>query len=86
MAKTRSLAVEHASENIRVNAVVPGPIKTPMSDALPAQGREAFSALIPLGRWGTPGEVANMALFLASDLSSYCTGQPFVVDGGYLAM
>lgn len=86
MAMTRSLAVEHAPENIRVNAIVPGPIQTPMSDALPAAGREAFSALIPLRRWGTAREIANMALFLASDASSYCTGQPYVVDGGYLAM
>lgn len=86
MAMTRSLAVEHAPENIRVNAIVPGPIETPMSAALPAASREAFSALIPMRRWGQPEEIARMALFLASDLSSYCTGQPFVVDGGYLAM
>lgn len=86
LAMTRSLAVEHAPENIRVNCIVPGPIDTPMSAALPAAGREAFSALIPMRRWGTSREIANMALFLASDASSYCTGQPFVVDGGYLAM
>ena len=86
LAMTRSLAVEHAQDNIRVNCIVPGPIDTPMSAALPAAGREAFSALIPMRRWGTPREIANMALFLASESSSYCTGQSFVVDGGYLAM
>lgn len=85
LAMSRSLAVEHAPEGIRVNCVVPGPIETPMSQAIPADRREVFSSLIPLGRWGRPDEVAQMALFLASDASSYCTGQSFVVDGGYLA-
>jgi NAD(P)-dependent dehydrogenase (short-subunit alcohol dehydrogenase family) len=85
LAMSRSLAVEHAPEGIRVNCVVPGPIETPMSQAIPADRREVFSSLIPLGRWGRPEEVAQMALFLASDASSYCTGQSFVVDGGYLA-
>lgn len=85
MAITRSLAVEHAPENIRVNCIVPGPIETPMSAVLPSAKREKFSELIPLRRWGTPRDIANMALFLASDMSSFCTGQPFVVDGGYLA-
>ncbi len=85
LAMSRSLAVEHAPEGIRVNCVVPGPIETPMSEAIPPDRREVFSALIPLGRWGRPEEVAQMALFLASDASSYCTGQAFVVDGGYLA-
>lgn len=85
LAMSRSLAVEHAPENIRVNCLVPGPIETPMSEAIPADRREVFSSLIPLGRWGTAREIAQMAAFLASDESSYCTGQTFVVDGGYLA-
>lgn len=85
LAMSRSLAVEHAPEAIRVNCVVPGPIETPMSEAIPADRREVFSSMIPLRRWGRPEEVAQMALFLASDASSYCTGQSFVVDGGYLA-
>ncbi|MFN8215250.1 MAG: SDR family NAD(P)-dependent oxidoreductase [Solirubrobacterales bacterium] len=84
-AMTRSLAVEHAPDRIRVNCIVPGPIETPMSDAIPAHHKKAFGDLVPLGRWGTPQEIAQMALFLASDTSSYCTGAHFVVDGGYLA-
>ncbi len=85
LAMSRSLAVEHALEGIRVNCLIPGPIETPMSEVIPADRRAEFSAMIPMGRWGTPMEVAQMALFLASDASSYCTGQTFVVDGGYLA-
>ena len=56
-----------------------------MSEVIPADRRAEFSSMIPMGRWGTPMEIAQMALFLASDASSYCTGQTFVVDGGYLA-
>jgi NAD(P)-dependent dehydrogenase (short-subunit alcohol dehydrogenase family) len=85
LSMTRSLAVEHAPEGIRVNCLVPGPIETPMSDAIPPDRRVEFSELIPLRRWGTAEDVAQMALFLASDASAYCTGQPYVVDGGYLA-
>ena len=85
LAMSRSLAVEHALEGIRVNCLIPGPIETPMSEVIPADRRAEFSSMIPMGRWGTPMEIAQMALFLASDASSYCTGQTFVVDGGYLA-
>jgi NAD(P)-dependent dehydrogenase (short-subunit alcohol dehydrogenase family) len=82
---TKTLAVEYGPEAIRVNCIVPGPIETPMVHRIPADRREAFGAMVPLGRWGKPEEIANMALFLASDASSFCTGQTFVVDGGYLA-
>lgn len=85
-ALTRSLAVEHGRENIRVNCIVPGPIETPLVDRIAPEAREAFGANVPLGRWGRPEEIAQMALFLASSESSFCTGQTFVVDGGYLAL
>jgi NAD(P)-dependent dehydrogenase (short-subunit alcohol dehydrogenase family) len=82
---TRTLAVEYGPSQIRVNCIVPGPIETPMVQSIPAERRAAFGDLVPLGRWGRPEEIAEMALFLASDASSFCTGQTFVVDGGYLA-
>jgi len=82
---TRTLAVEYGPSQIRVNCIVPGPIETPLVESIPADRRAAFGSLVPLGRWGRPEEIANMALFLASDASSFCTGQTFVVDGGYLA-
>jgi len=83
---TRSLAVEHAAEGIRVNCLVPGAIETPLVSRYPEEARAAASRSIPLGRWGRPEEIAQMALFLSSDASSYCTGQTYVVDGGYLAV
>lgn len=83
---TRSLAVEHAAEGIRVNCIVPGPIETPLVSRFPEEVRAQAVESIPMGRWGRPEEVAQMALFLASEASSYCTGQMFVVDGGYLAI
>lgn len=82
---TRSLAVEHAPEQIRVNAIVPGPIATPLVGRVSEETRDAYVTTVPLGRWGTAEDIANMALFLASDESSFCTGQNYVVDGGYLA-
>jgi 3-oxoacyl-[acyl-carrier protein] reductase len=81
---TQSLAKELAPQNIRVNAIAPGVIDTDMAHAI---GPEKFSdrvASIGMGRIGSPDEVANVALFLASDLSSYVTGQIIGVDGGML--
>ncbi|WP_262063373.1 SDR family NAD(P)-dependent oxidoreductase [Streptomyces sp. STR69] len=93
---TRVAALELASRRIRVNAMCPGAIDTAMSN--PAQldpdadteemSRaldELYRKLVPLGRIGKPAEVARLALFLTSDDSSYITGQPFVIDGGWLA-
>lgn len=80
----RNFAVELGKENIRVNAVAPGLIKTDMSRALwdSAPTRELVEKNTPLGRIGKPEEVAGAALFLASDCASYVTGQTLFVDGG----
>ncbi|MDG4861608.1 glucose 1-dehydrogenase [Streptomyces sp. T-3] len=93
---TRVAAMELAANKIRVNAVCPGAIDTPMSnpsqldpDADPAEMSaaldELYRKLVPLGRVGKPKEVADLALFLSSEDSAYITGQPFVIDGGWLA-
>ncbi|GGR61826.1 MULTISPECIES: SDR family NAD(P)-dependent oxidoreductase [Streptomyces] len=93
---TRVAALELASRRIRVNAICPGAIDTAMSnparldpDADPEETsralEELYRGLVPLGRIGQPEEVARLALFLTSDDSSYITGQPFVIDGGWLA-
>ena len=84
----RSIGAELAAKGIRVNVVSPGPISTPMYEklGLPKEAVEAFAANIvsqvPLKRFGTPDEVANTALFLASSASSYITGVELNVDGG----
>jgi 3alpha(or 20beta)-hydroxysteroid dehydrogenase len=93
---TRVAALELAGRKIRVNAVCPGAIDTAMSNPSqldPAANTEEtsqaldelYSKLVPLGRIGQPEEVARLALFLTSEDSSYITGQPFVIDGGWLA-
>jgi NAD(P)-dependent dehydrogenase (short-subunit alcohol dehydrogenase family) len=85
---TKSLAVELASKNIRVNAVAPGVIETPILDSLILNGREVLrneGAKEPIGRAGQPDEIANVILFLASSLSSFMTGSIVVADGGYTA-
>jgi 3-oxoacyl-[acyl-carrier protein] reductase len=79
---TRSVALEVASRNIRVNAICPGWIDTPMTEAFPARFKSLTAAQIPLGRWGEPSEIAATALFLASDDSSYYTGQWLSPNGG----
>lgn len=81
---TKSLAKELASRNIRVNAIAPGFIKTDMTEVLSDKVKEVMLSSIPLGRFGEADEVANVALFLASNLSSYITGQVIVVDGGMI--
>jgi 3alpha(or 20beta)-hydroxysteroid dehydrogenase len=79
---TKSAALEFATQNIRVNSVHPGAIRTPMFDASGTMD-EHIKALVPMGRVAGPEEVSGLVLFLASDESSYCTGGEFVVDGGY---
>ncbi|HLM87473.1 MAG TPA: SDR family NAD(P)-dependent oxidoreductase [Streptosporangiaceae bacterium] len=84
---TRTLAVEWAPSGIRVNALCPGWTATDLNRNLwdgPDAGR-ATVANVPMGRWGRPEEMAGPAVFLASDASSYMTGQVLVVDGGQLA-
>jgi 3-oxoacyl-[acyl-carrier protein] reductase len=78
----KSIAQEVGSRGIRVNSIAPGYVATDMTDALPEKAKEAFLARIPLGRPATPRDVANAALFLASDLSAYITGTVLDVDGG----
>lgn len=83
---TKSAALYCTQEKypIRINSVHPAYAHTPMVDAYPEM-REQLEALHPIGRLGTAEEIANMALFLASDESSFCTGSEYVVDGGYTA-
>ncbi len=79
---TKTMAKELAVRGIRVNAVAPGFIETDMTAALPESARSKILPAIPLGRFGDAKEVAGAALFLASEMSSYITGQVIVVDGG----
>lgn len=79
---TKSMAKEIGSRNIRVNAIAPGFIITDMTDALSEEVRKQWAEQIPLRRGGTPEDVANVALFLGSELSSYVSGQVINVCGG----
>ena len=85
LALSREIAVQFARHGVRVNALCPGPVNTPLLEAYVAEDpRHAARRLerIPMGRFGDPREVANAVLFLASDESSYVTGTAFMVDGG----
>src|SRR6202048_3021713 len=83
---TKAIAMEIASRNITVNAVAPGFIDTPMTEALPDKVKQDMKTRIPLGRMGTPREVAAAIVFLASDEAGYITGHVLDVNGGlYLA-
>jgi meso-butanediol dehydrogenase / (S,S)-butanediol dehydrogenase / diacetyl reductase len=91
---TRALALDHAADKIRVNSISPGSIRTPMlassaahfsPDASVEEVFARFAAAHPLGRIGTPEEVAELAAFLASEKASFCTGGDYLIDGGLLA-
>ncbi|WP_226502706.1 glucose 1-dehydrogenase [Pseudomonas sp. MWU16-30317] len=85
---TKSAALEYAARNIRVNAVCPGLIWTPMVDSMVAAGQgeamEGMVKAIPMGRHGKPEEIADAVLWLSSSTSSYVTGQSISVDGGFV--
>jgi 3alpha(or 20beta)-hydroxysteroid dehydrogenase len=85
---TRTTALELGPRGIRVNSIHPGVIETPMVAAAPEETKARLKVVLDrqaIPRMGTPEEVAYLALFLASDESSYCTGAQFVIDGGHLA-
>jgi len=85
---TKSAALEYAARGIRINAICPGLIQTPMSDQMVAAGQgEALKEMeksIPMGRVGRPEEIANAVVWLCSDAASYVTGQSMSVDGGFI--
>jgi NAD(P)-dependent dehydrogenase (short-subunit alcohol dehydrogenase family) len=82
---TKSVAIEYAKKNIRINSVCPGVIKTPMLDRFTKGDDSMFSHLNPMDRLGKPEEVSECVLWLSSDKSSYVTGQDIVVDGGWVS-
>jgi 3-oxoacyl-[acyl-carrier protein] reductase len=79
---TKSLAKEYGKKNLRANAIAPGYIETSMTEVLSDEVKDAIKKEIVLGRLGKPEDVADLALFLASDMSSYITGEVIKVDGG----
>ncbi|HEY3022875.1 MAG TPA: SDR family oxidoreductase, partial [Actinomycetota bacterium] len=87
LSMTREIAVEFARRGVRANSLCPGPIETPLLQELLADPdrRQRRLVHIPMGRFGQAEEIANAALFLASDESSYMTGTALVVDGGITA-
>ena len=79
---TKSVARELASRGICVNAIAPGFIATDMTETMPQAAKDTMTENIPLKRIGTPKDIADMAVFLASGQADYITGQVFAVDGG----
>ena len=85
---TRAMAAAYGASNIRVNAIVPGTMDTPMNRYLLADAgaRERYRAAVPLGRLGTGDDITGLAVFLASDEAAYCTGGIYTCDGGTTAV
>ena len=79
---TKSVARELASRHVCVNAIAPGFVETDMTDNMPQAAKDGMTQMIPMGRLGAPEDIANAALFLASDAADYITGQVLCVDGG----
>jgi len=88
LALTRSLAVHYAARGIRANAILPGRVDTPLvaDDYATPEDRAAFARAHPLGRFGTPEDIAGLALYLASDEAAWVTGASYVIDGGFTAL
>jgi 3-oxoacyl-[acyl-carrier protein] reductase len=88
MGLTRVMAAAYARKNIRVNSIIPGTMDTPMNAYILADPaiREQYREAVPVGRLGTPKDIEGIALFLASDESSYCTGGLYMCDGGLTAV
>ena len=82
---TRTMAVEWAPHNIQVNAIAPGWIDTPMTSSMAPSRRKWVEDHVPQGRYGTPDDIAPLALYLVSSAADYVTGQVYPVDGGFLA-
>ena len=84
---SKAAAIEYAAQGIRINAIAPGLVQTPMTKHWQddPETRQFFIVNTPIGRFAQPDEIANMVLFLCSDLASFAAGQTFVVDGGYTA-
>jgi NAD(P)-dependent dehydrogenase (short-subunit alcohol dehydrogenase family) len=80
---TKTAAAEYAKENIRVNAILPGLIRTAITEGLPQEMIQGVVSATPQGRFADPMEVANLAVFLASDEAPFITGSGMVIDGGY---
>ena len=82
---TKAAAIDHAAENIRVNAVCPGYIETPMTEDTMRRRGDAVLARVPLARMGTPEEIAEAVVWMCSDRAGFVTGSCWQVDGGYTA-
>lgn len=83
---TKTAAIDHAADNIRVNAVCPGYIETPMTEESMRRAGERILARVPMGRMGQPGEIAEAVVWMCSDRASFVTGAAWTIDGGYTAV